>query len=1263
MKSLGIVDAKWPVPPRDKQVPAWASLDDAKKKEMAHKMGVYAAQIDRLDQGVGRIVDALTKTKRLDDTLILFMADNGGCEEGGIWGFERKKGGVVGEDNSFASYGRGWAWLSNCIFRLFKHWVHGGGVRTPMIAHWPNGIADQNQLRRQPAHLIDVIATCVELAGAKYPTEYQGQKITPLEGKSLVPAFANKPIERDAIYWEHEGNRAILVKNWKLVAVGAKGPWELYDLDKDGAETNDLAKQRPTMVKDLAAKWQAWAVRAHVVDQPIGKNAGLDKKDADQKQADPKTPYADWQHSGSVYVLPTPEGANLSASASENNFPLLVRLHKDFFNFNQAMANGEDLRVATSAGMPLDYQIDEWDAANGTASIWVRIPNIKGNARQEIKLYWGKADAASESNGKAVFNESNGYLSVWHMTDPARDDVGTLASINQGTTAIRGIIGQARHFDIGKGIRCGDNITNYPSGSDSHTSEAWVRADKPNGRVLAWGIEKGQGKVVMQVASPPHIQMECYFSGANVSGSSKVTMSEWVHVVHTYKKGESRVYVNGKLDGVTTTPNAPLSIPTPAKMWLGGWYNTFNFVGDLDEVRISKVVRSADWIKLQYENQKPLQTLVGPVVQSGDRFSVSQSALTVLEGKQATVTAEAGGAQKIYWILKRDGQEAVVAVDRLTFTLDAGRVVGNQSLTLQLKAIYANEVKTKDIAITIKENIPEPIFTLKAPARWDGRETIEIMPQIVNAKQMQAQGAGKLNYRWTVSDIATITEIVPGKLILKRAQNSGKVTVTVSIDNGGQPSVKSITINVEEPKREAWVQRIPAKDEKPVDNQFYARDDKNEGTLHYNGTLKDDADSVFLKVTANDLPYKTESKKLSADKSFTFSVKLKPGLIKYKVEFGTTTGGRQAVLHTVTNLVCGDAYLIQGQSNAEATDVGKEDPPYTSDWIRSYGSMSGSPDGARLRLWGPAVCRDRKGGKAQIGYWGLELAKRLVEEHKIPVCIINGAVGGSRIDQHQRNSNNPEDVTTIYGRTLWRVQQAKLTHGIRGVLWHQGENDQGADGPTGRYGWETYKQYFVDLSAAWKQDFPNIQHYYMFQIWPRACSMGINGSDNHLREVQRKLPTQFSNLHIMSTLGIKPPGGCHFPPAGYAEFARLICPLIERENYGKVFKAAITPPDVKMAYYTSDKKDELVLEFDQPIVWTNSVANHFYLDGSKGKIASGVASGKVVTLKLTNRATARNITYLDSRSWSQDQLLLGENGIAALTFCEVPILSQRPFSP
>jgi len=523
---------------------------------------------------------------------------------------------------------------------------------------------------------------------------------------------------------------------------------------------------------------------------------------------------------------------------------------------------------------------------------------------------------------------------------------------------------------------------------------------------------------------------------------------------------------------------------------------------------------------------------------------------------------------------------------------------------------------------------------------------------------MQAKGAGELNYTWSVSDIAVIKETTPGKLILKRAQNSGKITVTATVHNGGKPTTQATTIMVKEPKKDAWVQRMPAKDEKPEDNQFYARDDNTEGTLFCNGTLNEAADSVFLKVYADGRLYKSETSKLAADKAYAFTVKLKPGLIQYKVDFGSKTGGRETVVNTVTNVVCGDAYLIDGQSNAVATDWGKDDPTFRSEWIRTYGSMSGSPQS--VRLWGDAVHRSGDAEKLQIGYWGMELARRLVQNHKTPICIINGAVGGTRIDQHQRNPENHEDMTTIYGRLFWRVRQAKLTHGIRGVFWHQGENDQGADGPTGGFGWESYRQYFIDLAAAWKQDYPNIQHYYVFQIWPKSCAMGINGSDNRLREVQRTLPTAFSRMSIMSTLGIEPPGSCHYPAAGYAEIACLICPLVERDNYGRVFATSITPPDLKRAYYASNKRDEITMEFDQPVKWNNALTSQFYLDGAKGRVASGSVSGRVVTLRLTAGSTAQKLTYLDSKSWSQSNLLRGKNGIAALTFCEIPILPNPP---
>ena len=149
-------------------------------------------------------------------------------------------------------------------------------------------------------------------------------------------------------------------------------------------------------------------------------------------------------------------------------------------------------------------------------------------------------------------------------------------------------------------------------------------------------------------------------------------------------------------------------------------------------------------------------------------------------------------------------------------------------------------------------------------------------------------------------------------------------------------------------------------------------------------------------------------------------------------------------------------------------------------------------------------------------------------------------------------------------------------------------------------------------------------------------------------------------MSIMSTLGIKPPGGCHYPPQGYEVMARLITPVVEHYTYHTAFDHPVTPADVQRAYYTSARHDRIALQFDQPVVWKPSLTSEFYLDGAAGKIASGDVSGDVLTLKLKQPSDAKTIKYIDGRSWSQDRLLVGRNGIAALTFCHVPIGSARP---
>lgn len=173
---------------------------------------------------------------------------------------------MPGPDDTYIAYGEGWANVSNTPFREYKHWVHEGGISTPLIAHWPRGISSKGELRNQPGHLIDIAATCLDLSGAQYPTS-----ATPLEGRSLRPAFANRPIEREAIFWEHEGNRAVRKGDWKLVAKHAQD-WELYNIAKDRVESNNLAASQPEIVDELRKRYDAYASRTGVESWPVRNN-------------------------------------------------------------------------------------------------------------------------------------------------------------------------------------------------------------------------------------------------------------------------------------------------------------------------------------------------------------------------------------------------------------------------------------------------------------------------------------------------------------------------------------------------------------------------------------------------------------------------------------------------------------------------------------------------------------------------------------------------------------------------------------------------------------------------------------------------------------------------------------------------------------------------------------------------------------------------------------------------------------------------------
>lgn len=281
----GLLAGHWRLTPRDPSQPEWSQAEH--KAWLLRCMEVYAAQVDRMDQGIGRIVAALEDTGRLDDTLIIFLADNGACAEDIPEGVSieelvdklmiarshTRSGEPVkigndpalmpGPENTYQSYGTAWANLSNTPFRLYKHWIHEGGIATPLIFHWPRGIQQRGAVRHTPGYLPDIMATVLEVSGASYPAHFAGREVLPLEGHSLAPAFERELAQRPPMFWEHEGNAAVRIGAWKLVR-RHPGDWELYDMQADRTELNDLAAQQPERVREMAAQYEAWAARCGV---------------------------------------------------------------------------------------------------------------------------------------------------------------------------------------------------------------------------------------------------------------------------------------------------------------------------------------------------------------------------------------------------------------------------------------------------------------------------------------------------------------------------------------------------------------------------------------------------------------------------------------------------------------------------------------------------------------------------------------------------------------------------------------------------------------------------------------------------------------------------------------------------------------------------------------------------------------------------------------------------------------------------------------
>ena len=278
LKGLGIVSRRWPISPRDEKAPPWDAVTHVDWEDS--RMATYAAQIASMDRGIGRMTNALSELGIADNTLLVFLSDNGGCAEllsedgyvdpdppetldGRPVRYGNRPDIMPGAATTYQSYDLPWANVSNAPFRLYKHWVHEGGISTPMIVSWP-GHVPAGTVNHSIVHEIDVMATFLDLAGGAYPREHNGHTIQPLEGESFTPALQGREWQRARpLFWEHEGNRAVREGHWKLVSKYPRR-WELYDMIEDRTELNDLSQVNRPQAKRMEAMYDEWAARCGV---------------------------------------------------------------------------------------------------------------------------------------------------------------------------------------------------------------------------------------------------------------------------------------------------------------------------------------------------------------------------------------------------------------------------------------------------------------------------------------------------------------------------------------------------------------------------------------------------------------------------------------------------------------------------------------------------------------------------------------------------------------------------------------------------------------------------------------------------------------------------------------------------------------------------------------------------------------------------------------------------------------------------------------
>ena len=472
----------------------------------------------------------------------------------------------------------------------------------------------------------------------------------------------------------------------------------------------------------------------------------------------------------------------------------------------------------------------------------------------------------------------------------------------------------------------------------------------------------------------------------------------------------------------------------------------------------------------------------------------------------------------------------------------------------------------------------------------------------------------------------------------------------------------------------------------PEDYRLYARNELNNATVYVNGIIKGKPvfDEVSLIVYKDGKLFDTQ-KQVLKDNKVSISTLIHSGLHEYSFEFYVKKQQKDSLYFVADNIVCGDAYIITGQSNSHPSSTLST---YSSPYCRSFGVKTGYEtynDSDQKIRWGLATgnCPDLKkevGGwftknPHGVGVWGMELMRLIVEKYKVPVCIINGGSGSSSIEQNMLYPEKPS-LETSFGRLAYRVDQAGLKDKIKAIFWHQGESNSNTKESV-----QAYESNFDILLKDWKKVYTSLEKIYLFQLHP-GCGQSPESFSGEMREIQTQITQKYDMIDIMSTLGVPGHDGCHFSYPGYLEFAKRIFPLLSRDYYKEKLKGIISPPKFIKAQYLV--KTKIALEFDQAVVLEDKkevngelhfLKDQFFFDFKDDKstdlntVKSIEVKDKSVILTLHNPYDFKDITYLPNKYYSGTTTIYNgpwlngaKNNIGALSFYKKPILDKNALS-